>query len=134
MSLNNKTRSILLQVAHKEAVEWERGAAKPDVAKVEEAAQVFYEQLLALHEQYGIEDQSTGDSGGGGSTASDAPDAPIVEISGDNYYDYRGLKGLGAVNANFPDFKTPDGKKSVWLTKKDGSPTKFAIDNADAIS
>ena len=129
MSFDNKSKSILLQVAFKAAVEVEK-----EIALVEEKTQVFFEQLLALHEKYGIDNQSTSSGGGGSTSAPETPDAPVIEINGENWLDYRGLKDLGAVVAAFPDFKTPDAKKSVWLTKKDGSPTKFAIDNPTLIS
>lgn len=128
--LSNRSKSILLQVAFKAAVD--NTAPDTDFAKLEELSALYFESLIALHEKYGISDQSdtaTTSGGGGGST----PDAPAINISGEEYLDYRGLKNLGAVNAAFPDFKTPDGKKSVWLKKKDGSPTKFAVDHPELV-
>jgi hypothetical protein len=126
LSLNNKTKSILLQVAFKAAVEVEK-----DAALVEEKAQIFYEQLLALHDKYGIADQSTGDGGSTGPSAAAVAeeDAPETVIGGVAYKDFRGLKAIPGTDLapNFPDFKL--GAKGYWLTKKDGSPTKFAIDN-----
>lgn len=94
-----------------------------DAIAIEERASVFFESLTALHEKYEINDDSNSSSTSGGGANSDAPK---VTIDGTEYLDYRGIKAVGAVNPNYPDFKSVDGSKSQWLTKKDGSPTQFA--------
>lgn len=123
MSLNNKTKSILLQVAFKAAAQQEFA----DNTELMRKSADFYDVLLALHEKYDVADQSTGGgSDSGGSTAT-VPDAPTVTIDGVEYFDYRGLKEIGDIeNPMFPDFKAVSDGKGFWLTKKDGSPTKFA--------
>ena len=128
--MNNLDKRILLQVAHKEAVDWTMASTKmteDDATLVERQAQQFYEQLVALIEKYGASEADSQAGSSEGTTRSPAQEAPEVEINGTVYKDYRGLKELGAVDANYPEFKL--GTKGFWLTKKDGSPTKFAIDN-----
>lgn len=129
--MDNLDRRILLQVAFYNAVDWLKDKEDKTEGHVEEAAQVFYEQLLNLVDKYGIgEGGNRGGqkmSGGGASGGGATEDAPEVTISGTVYKDFRGLKSIGAVDANYPDFKL--GTKGFWLKKKDGSPTKFAIDN-----
>ncbi len=130
--MNNLDKRILVQVAHKEAVDFQVAQENYDPAVVEETAQVFYEQLVALIEKYGASEADTKEAAAGGTSRSADEEAPETEIAGVTYKDFRGIKKLGGVDPNFPDFKL--GTKGFWLQKKDGSPTKFAIDNNLTVS
>lgn len=127
--MDNLDKRILLQVAFYNAVDWLKGVEGKTDGHVEEQTAVFYEQLLNLVDKYGIAEGGNrgAQKSGGGNAAAASEEAPDVTISGTVYKDFRGLKDIGAVDANYPDFKL--GSKGFWLKKKDGSPTKFAIDN-----
>lgn len=56
----------------------------------------------------------------------DTSGLPTIEIGGVEFIDYREAKKSGEVKPRFPDFKTPDNKRSEWLTDQDGQPTEFA--------
>ena len=47
------------------------------------------------------------------------------------WVDYRNAKSAGEVKPAFPDFKSLDGKDSLWLTKKDGSANERATQVAN---
>lgn len=136
MSLSDRTKSILLQVAFKEAAE------KGDtVDAVESLTGDYFNILVGMHDKLGL---SPDDAGNKPARSNSRPargpaparepsvtdDAPRTTIGGVEYFDYRGLKELGAIeNPKFPDFKTVDKKKSFWLTTADGEPSEFAIAN-----
>ena len=126
--MNNLDKRILMQVAHKSAVDWTLAMPNPDPALVEETTQIFYEQLLALISKYGTDVADSSIEKSATSTRSPAQDAPEVAINGVIYKDFRGQKAVpGLLDPNHPEFKI--GSKGYWLKKQDGSPTKFALDN-----
>jgi hypothetical protein len=130
--INDRTKSILLQVAFKEAAE-----KSETTDEVESLTGDYYNILVGMHDKLGLSpDTETNKSRGSSRTKapdrerSVTDDAPRITVDGVEYFDYRGLKELGAIeNPKHPDFKTVDKKKSFWLTTQDGEPTQFAIDN-----
>jgi hypothetical protein len=46
---------------------------------------------------------------------------------GEGWIDYRAAKAAGEVKPKFPDFKTADGKGSVYIYDLDGQPTAEAV-------
>ena len=124
--MNGKTKSILLKVAFKGAT-CGLNKGDPDTIKG------LYETLLALHEQLGIDPDDDGyksgggrapafGSGGGGS-ASLKEGAPF-NSSGVQWLDFRAAKVEGRSKPKHPDFKTADGKESVYKVDFDGNPNE----------
>lgn len=114
--MNNKNRSILLQVAFKEA------AAQLGITKADEVlngAQIGYDVLVKLHETNGVDIDFTPQSRGS------RPELPTFEVNGVTYTDYRKSESKSK-NPRFPDFKTADGEP-VWLTDKNGNATDEGI-------
>ena len=64
--MNGKTKSILLQVAFKEAVTSVNTQGTYDNDAVEERTRDFYNTLIGLHDQLGIDAEDGRGSGGGG--------------------------------------------------------------------
>lgn len=128
--ITDRTKSILLQVAFKAAVSF--GVVEAD--KVEALTSDFYNILIGMHDKLGLKPDADKPAGRKyptrdskvESAASNADVPQAVLADGNTYLDFRGLKSLGAVKENFPDFKTLDRKVSKWLTK-DGEPTEFAV-------
>ena len=128
--ISDRSKSILLQVAFKAAIE--AGNIDPDT--VAGLTGDFYNVLIGMHDKLGLKpdaDKPVGrkytpraDKVESAASNSDVPQATLAD--GETYLDFRGLKALGAVKENFPDFKTLDRKSSRWLTK-DGEPTEFAV-------
>lgn len=56
---------------------------------------------------------------------------PTVMIDGTEYVDYR-ESAEKTKNARFPDFKTVQGDRPVWLLDKDGNKTDFALQVEEA--
>lgn len=112
----SRQKSILLQVAFKAAIEL---VGEADYEKIGEVTHNLYTLLSNLHDKLGIGEEETA-----GTPTSD--EAPVVTIDGEKWYDYRGIKELGGVPANFPDFKRVSDGQGKWLTTKSGNPTKFA--------
>ena len=123
--MNDKSKSILLQVAFKAAVSSFGELTDKTEALVEQRTELFFEQLLALHEKYQIDDQTTRSSYNNSGSSYQQDDAPTIMIDGKQYFDYRGLKAVGAKSAGWPDFKDASGE-GFYLTKKDGSPTVWS--------
>lgn len=127
--ISDRTKSILLQVAFKAA------ANTQPLEKVEEVTSDFYLILTGMHDKLGLKPDTDKPASGrkytpradkveSAASNADVPQATLAD--GNTYLDFRGLKALGAVKENFPDFKTLDRKSSKWLTK-DGEPTEFAV-------
>ncbi|KKL59860.1 hypothetical protein LCGC14_2211070, partial [marine sediment metagenome] len=117
------------QVAFKEAASDRRVLDILDLSK-ETAA--HYQLLMDLHTSLGIEaDESAprgGGGGGGGFTPKPRMATPASAIAftiadGSQWLDYRASKVDGSVKPKFPDFKTADGKESVYEFGLDGAPT-----------
>ena len=136
--MNGKTKSIILQVAFKEAAA--RGA---DVAATKLLTSQFYVLLQELHDELGINAEEGAPRGGGGGggggnfaakprMATPASARPFTMSDGGTWLDYRPAKSAGEVVPGFPDFKTTDGKTSVWEYTKDGTPVPEADDLAKA--
>lgn len=127
MSLSDRTRGILVQVAFKEAAE---DARRLDSApSVQDNTEGYFNLLLNLFAKYDIQDDekpTRRSSGSKPKRPSAQDDAPIVTIDGVEYYDFRGLKAIGAVKERHPDFKAVTGGSSKWLQTQDGDDTQFA--------
>lgn len=122
--MNGKTKSILMQVAF-------YGVSYTNPQPTQEQVESNFNLLLNLHEKFGIEPDEGGNRGGGGFRKSSAPSTPAVGgtlfvSGGESWIDYRPAKASGEVKENFPDFKTADNKKSVWLYDRDGGPNAEA--------
>ena len=116
--MDNRSKSILLQVAFKAAVD---KVDSKDIQEIGDVTEAFYHLLVELHQKLGFDDTTAAPT-----AAPTSDEAPVVTIDGEQWYDYRGLKELGAVKATFPDFKRVSDGQGKWLTTKNGSPTKFA--------
>lgn len=124
--MNGKTKSILLQVAMKLAVESTSAQGLYDNESVKTRTKDFYAMLGGLHAELGIdadEGRGRGGNGGGGSTRKPLPESVTTFTSeGVEWYDFRKAKDNKDVAAGHPEFKTTDFKESVWMYEKDGSP------------
>lgn len=133
--VNAKTKSILLQVAFKEAVSStvSQGIFTPD--EVKSRTVIFYEVLLELHKEYGIEGRDGGFTPRQGGTRQPSganATGRIFEVDGVQWIDFRQAKLDGSVKPNFPDFKTIDNQTSLWLIDKDGQTVAEAATLATA--
>lgn len=139
MSLNDRSKSILLQVAYKGVIMSGVGQA----ASLKAAVLEQFNMLVELHDELGLSPDDApakgrGPTGPARRTANVEKaaeiDAPKITLAdGVEYYDFREQKRLKFIEApNFPDFKTViDPQKrgnSKWILFK-GEPTEFAIDN-----
>ena len=131
----SRSKSILLQVAFKEAV----GATLGTDSSVAETTQEFYNTLLSLHESNGITIEDGGSSGGGQRSfpAREVKALPqeVVQFTaqdGTVWIDWRPAKAAGNAVAKHPDFKTKDNKTSEWLFAQDGSENPVALELAAA--
>ena len=131
MTIKGRTRSILLQVAFKEAAR-----IPADLATVKLLTAQYYTTLLDLHDEMSIDPEDGGftrGSGGGRAPSTFVkPDAETFIYNGILVEDFRVAKAApgSSVNANYPDFKTADGtviegitndKGAAWLRDQDGS-------------
>lgn len=134
MSLNDRSKSILLQVAYKGVIEQGTGDKSQKDAVLEQ-----FNLLVDLHDELGLspDDGKPAPRGNGATRRAAnvdkaADDAPITNIGGVDYLDYRGAKAIGAKVPGFPDFKLaskPNAKgSSKWLLFE-GEPTEFAVEN-----
>jgi hypothetical protein len=142
--LSDRSKSILLQVALKEASPISvalGGTQKEIVERLESLTVDIFNTIVGLHDKLGLKDtdppkRSYNKSGDRTEKVENAAlkDAPRVVIGGVEFFDYRGIKQIpGAVSPNWPDFKrtveTGDRKlDSQWLLYK-GNATDFAKEN-----
>ena len=126
--MNGKSKSILLQVAFKKAVD--TGETVETVEHIATLTQSYYDTLIALHTSNSIDadDAPKGGGGGGGGnfapkpkTAPPASARAFTIADGSQWLDYRASKVDGSVKPRFPDFKTADGKESVYEFGLDGA-------------
>ena len=132
MTIKGRTRSILLQVAFKEAAR-----IPADLATTKLLTAQYYTTLLDLHDEMNIDPEDGGFTrgGGGGSRKTTStfvkPEAETFIYNGVLVEDFRVAKAApgSTVNANYPDFKTADGseiagitndKGAAWLRDQDG--------------
>ena len=130
--MNGRSKSILLQVAFKGAIE----IGDPTPATITG----LYETLLSLHDTLGIDSDDGPKRGGGsgwsgGSKTTALPEGTSIFVArGTQIVDYRAAKTAGNVNAKFPDFKTLDNSKifdgndGVWLNDQQGNPNESILD------
>ena len=112
--MNGKSKSILLQVAFKGAIE------TGDVSK----AQVldYYNLLTILHEELGIDADDAPARKAWGNSAPKAKAEGIGFIfNGVLFEDFRAEKEAGRQKATFPDFRTANGTEVPGLTNDRGS-------------
>jgi hypothetical protein len=135
----SRSRSILLQVAFKEAV----GATLGTDVSVADRTKEFYQTLISLHEELGITIEDDKPRGGGGSYRPSKPKAELpgsviefTDANGTLWVDWRPAKATGDAKSTHPDFKTLDQSKgvgqSVWLFAQDGSENEQAVELAKA--
>ncbi|KKL78091.1 hypothetical protein LCGC14_2028290 [marine sediment metagenome] len=133
MTIKGRTRSILLQVAFKEAAEDRR--AQQESLDIKKQTAGYYDMLIELHGELNIDPEDGGftrGSGGGRAPSTFVkPDAETFIYNGVLVEDFRVAKAApgSTVNANYPDFKTADGseiagitndKGAAWLRDQDG--------------
>lgn len=134
--INGRLRSIILQVAFKQAAIDETISGEVDTIKLRTVE--FYTMLLDLHDELNIDPEDGAFKstrlGGGGPTTSTSPpvqgetfifDSVLVE-------DFRAAKAVvgSTVKPNYPDFKTVNGQPiegvtnprgAAWLHTQDGA-------------
>jgi hypothetical protein len=119
--MDDRTKSILLQVAFKEA------AGSDTLEEVENKTVQFFELLVALHEKLGINPETK--SGGGGGRKTSGKPAPVGEsfiVDGEIYTDFRDAKSApnSGLNKKYPDFKRESDGKGFWLYSQEGEPNE----------
>ena len=120
--IKGRTRSILLQVAFKEAAS--EGA---DVGTTKLLTAQYYTMLLDLHDELSIDPEEGGFTrGSGGGRAKSTFVKPVAETfiyEGVLVEDFRAAKAApgSTVNANYPDFKTADGTEIAGITNDKGA-------------
>lgn len=113
--MNGKSKSILLQVAFKKAAEI-GGPGDKLTARTQE----YYDILINLHTSNNIDADDAPRGGGGGNYTPKPKATPpasaisFTSSSGAPWIDYRAAKIDGSVKPKFPDFKSADGKESVY--------------------
>jgi len=136
--MNDRTKSILLQVAYKGVVDSGRDVSQDTVL-------ADYTLLVGLHDQLGLDPDSGGSNRGGGGkrggggrkpsgSTFETPDSVTTFIyEGEMWEDFRQAKSDGSVKKGFPDFKAVNVKddrgqrKSVWMYDQDGNPNPDAV-------
>jgi len=131
MYMHGKTKSIILQVAFKQAA-----ARGEDVAATKLLTSQFYVLLQELHSEIGIDAEDQPARGGGGGGGGGFPSKPKMETpasavpftmaDGSTWVDYRAAKANGEVVKGFPEFKTTDAKTSIWEYTQNGTPVPEA--------
>lgn len=88
----------------------------------------YYTILTDLHKEFDIslEDQKNNFTPRTTSPKAEEEDVPTVIVKGELWRDYRKSERKNK-NPRFPDFKTVDGKQSVWLNDRDGNPTDAGV-------
>ncbi len=135
--MNGKSKSILLQVAFK--------MAAPIASRdgVQELTQTFYDTLINLHTSNNIDandaPRTGGGGGGGGYTPKPKATPPASAVAftssaGVAWLDYRAAKIDGSVKPKFPDFKTADGKESVYEFGLNGKPNPLFAELVIAVN
>ena len=121
--MNGKTKSIILQVAFKQAA-----VGGLSIDQIKSTTNQLYTMLIELHTELGIEPDEGRASGGGGGgftpkprMATPASAVAFTIADGSQWLDYRASKVDGSVKPKFPDFKTADGKESVYEFGLDGA-------------
>ncbi len=119
--MDDRSRSILLQVAFKGAIELK----EPTVPRITD----LYEMLIELHDKLGINPQTAAKRSGGGSfsggsqtTKGMQPTGETFMLEGALYTDFRAVKADPTKNINpkFPDFKRESDNQGFWLYTQDG--------------
>ena len=127
--MDTKSKSILLQVAFKEATSTTMGQGVYSIDEVKNRTVEFYELLTQLHDELGIE--TAWQKRASNNTTSASPRGTTnefgieFEVDGVLWRDFRSAKDAGQVKANFPDFKS-ENNDSLWLTDKEGNPVPEA--------
>jgi hypothetical protein len=129
--IKGRSRSILLQVAFKEAA-----SLTGTVEATKPLTRGFYEMLIELHEELNIDPEDGGFSRGGGTSRSKT--STFVKPTGETFVyegvlveDFRAAKAApgSTLKPNYPDFKTADGtaisgitndQGAAWLRDQDG--------------
>ena len=126
MTIKGRTRSILLQVAFKEAAEDRR--AQQDSLDIAKQTAGYYQMLVDLHGELSIDPEDGGFTrgSGGGRAKQSTFVKPIAETfiyEGVLVEDFRAAKAApgSTVNANYPDFKTADGSEISGITNDSGA-------------
>lgn len=96
--LGPKSKSILIQVAFKAAVELTNGGNVPDGQKLGDTTDALYALLVAKHQDHGAGDEPRSSGGGyrrsgGGGYSGGGGGGSTVELDGVRYYDNISKKG-----------------------------------------
>ena len=142
--MNGRTRSILLQVAFKGAIELV-GSDKSTVDTLSATTANLYEILIGLHDELSInpdEGAKSGRSGAQFGSGREAPSSTTVTPVGETFIyegvlieDFRAAKAApgSTIKHNYPDFKTVNGQPidgvtgprgAAWIKDQDGSPNE----------
>ncbi len=141
-----KTKSIILQVAFKEAAAGLDGSR--EISDIKLLTSQYYVLLQELHAEIGIDPDDEApkpwankSSGGGGFTPKPKMETPASAVAfttadGTVWLDYRAAKAKSEVVKGFPEFKTVDQTKgvgqSIWEYSQDGTPVPEAIELINA--
>ncbi len=121
----DRSRSILLQVAFKAAVD-----VSEDIDVVRTTTSNYFTLLESLHSDFGISLEQQRSSGGGGFQKRESKPLPegasLFNYEGNQWIDYRGPKDSGIAKSGHPDFKTLDNQTSIWMIDRDGNPSTEA--------
>jgi hypothetical protein len=135
--MNGKTKSILLQVALKEASASLSVQGIFAMQELEDRTIQIYESLISMHNKLGIEPDEGGARGGNNNrgfipraantnaatTAKEEQGVGFFSEDNEVWRDYRTAITEGRVPEKHPAFKGPNGNKdSVWETNLDGDP------------
>lgn len=148
--MNGKTKSILLQVAFKEAVTSVNTQGLYANGEVKQRTLDFYKMLIDMHDELNIDAEDGRAKGGTGGGARRAPAKPtpdevttFIDNDGELWEDYRAAKAAGVVKQGHPDFKAVNlrdnrnQRLSVWMYSSEGNPNTEAaplVTAADGVS
>lgn len=124
--MDNKTKSILFQVAFKASVEAATNQGLYDDDTIRERTMTYYNILIDGHEELGIDGQTTSKPRRTKRSGPNTNDEGVeFELDGVMWRDFRQAKADNRVKPNFPDFKSEEGD-SLWLNDKEGNPVPEA--------
>ena len=120
-----------MQVAFKGAID--AGFILADDVKSNTAN--YYAALIDLHKEFDVDLNYEEKKSFGPKSApkTEEEDVPTVIVNGELWRDYRKSERKQK-NAKFPDFKTVDGKQSIWLSDREGNPTDAGVKFLEAVA
>ncbi len=138
--INGRSRSILLQVAFKAAIQESLGRETETFDLIKGETARLYGMLIDLHTELDINPDDGQKKGNWGGASGGAPKAPAIQgetfiFNGVLVEDFRAAKAApgSTVKPRFPDFKTANGEAisgvttdsgAAWLYTPDGEPNE----------